>query len=127
MTDALMQTIVGVVIFTIRHTLYLPDYPIGPQTRLSEDLGLTSFDLIKLTLALEDRFRIELPPRIEKKFQTVSEIAEFLSRRYFHDEPLAAADVPAGSSGYPALEGRWWAVEDLNHPTSNYRIHKQGL
>ena len=100
MTDALMQAILAAVVSTMRETLYLSDDPIGPETRLSEDLALKSFDLIELTLALEDRFRIELPANSGNKFRTVSDIVEFLGRQYFHDEPLAAAGVPAGSIGY---------------------------
>lgn len=86
MTDALMQTILAAVISTMRQTLYLPDDLIGPQTRLSEDLGLESFDLIELTLAFEERFKVEFPVSIGNQFQTVSNIVEFLSRQYFHDE-----------------------------------------
>ncbi|MGE3727436.1 MAG: acyl carrier protein [Candidatus Sericytochromatia bacterium] len=40
--------------------LAAPDCELGPETRLKEDLGLDSFDLVQLILLLNRHFKLEL-------------------------------------------------------------------
>jgi len=40
--------------------LAAPDSKLGPETRLKEDLGLDSFDLVQLILLLNRHFKLEL-------------------------------------------------------------------
>ncbi len=40
--------------------LAAPESELGPETRLKEDLGLDSFDLVQLILLLNRHFKLEL-------------------------------------------------------------------
>ncbi|WP_428392456.1 phosphopantetheine-binding protein [Lichenicoccus sp.] len=93
MTEALNQTIITAVISAIRRTLFLPDSPIGLETRFAEDLSLDSLDIVELTMSLEETFKTEFPPEANSRFRSVSDLVTYLSRRYFQDdrESLSAA------------------------------------
>ena len=86
MTEALNQAIITAVINAIRRTLFLPDSPIGLETRFAEDLSLDSLDIVELTMSLEETFKTEFPPEANSRFRSVSDLVNYLSRRYFQDE-----------------------------------------
>lgn len=54
--------------------------PITENSMLAADLGFTSFDLVEIVCAFEDRFDIEIPDRDIPKFTTVRDIVEYLER-----------------------------------------------
>jgi acyl carrier protein len=89
MTEALNQRILLDVIAAIRHALCLPDASISAATRLGEDLELDSLDLVDVGMELEARFQTELPGDFGERRQSVAQIAEYLSQRYFQDAPEA--------------------------------------
>ncbi|MBV8606489.1 MAG: acyl carrier protein [Singulisphaera sp.] len=47
---------------------------IGPETRLVEELGLDSIDLVGITMRLEDRFHVEIDVQDIKHFRCVSDL-----------------------------------------------------
>jgi acyl carrier protein len=85
MTEALNQTIVAAIIGTIRRTLFLPEFPISLETRLTEDLSLDSLETVELLIAIEETFQTRFPSDASLLFRDVSEIVTYLSRRYFRD------------------------------------------
>lgn len=47
-----------------------------PKTRLREDIGLDSIDLIELAINLEHRFHIEIPDPELERFRTVQDVLD---------------------------------------------------
>lgn len=50
-------------------------------TVLPIELGMTSFELIQLTCAVEDEFDIEIPDKEIKNFKTVGEVIGFIKKQ----------------------------------------------
>jgi acyl carrier protein len=92
MTEALNHRILSDVIAAIRHALCLSDVSISAATRLVEDLGLDSLDLVDVWMELEAKFHTELPDDFGGRCQSVSQIALYLSQCYFQDAPEAAPE-----------------------------------
>lgn len=54
---------------------------ITPETIITKDLGLTSFDSIQLICAVEDEFDIEIPDREIKNLQTIGDVIDFIENQ----------------------------------------------
>ena len=52
---------------------------IDANTRLVEDLGLDSIDIVGVTMRLEDRFRIEIGVEDIKHFRSVNDLMDQVS------------------------------------------------
>ncbi len=52
---------------------------IEPETRLVEELGLDSIDLVGVTMRLEDRFHVEINVQEIKNFRCVSDLMDQLT------------------------------------------------
>ena len=89
MTEALNQRVLSGVVAVIQRVLCLSDASISAATRLVEDLGLDSLNLVDVGMELEARFQIELPDDLGERCRSVAQIAGHLSQRYFQDEPEA--------------------------------------
>jgi acyl carrier protein len=48
------------------------------EASFTEDLGADSLDLVELTLALEERFGVEIPDEVAEKLKTVGDALEYL-------------------------------------------------
>lgn len=55
---------------------------IEPKTRLIEDLGLDSLDLVSTMMHLQDRHRVELDVEAVQGFQTVADLITELGRQF---------------------------------------------
>jgi acyl carrier protein len=75
------HTILDRMVEVIRESLYHSDHPITAATRLVEDIGLDSLDLIEVGIDIEDTFRVELPDDAIVRFRTVGELANFVQRK----------------------------------------------
>lgn len=53
--------------------------PIEVNTRLVEDLGLDSIDIVGVTMRLEDRFHIQIDVEDIKLFRSVSDLMDQVS------------------------------------------------
>lgn len=51
------------------------------DTVIKEDLGMSSFDLIQLTCAVEDEFDVEIPDRAIKDFKTIADVICFIEEQ----------------------------------------------
>lgn len=71
-------SITSMVIAAIRESLFLPTTPIGGATRLIEDLGVDSLDLIDAFIDLEEDFGVEFPSDATERFRTVGNVVAFL-------------------------------------------------
>jgi acyl carrier protein len=56
------------------------DLPIEPTSRLVEDLGLDSIDIVAVTIRLEDRFHVSIDVQEVKELQYVSDLMDQMSR-----------------------------------------------
>ena len=54
---------------------------IGMDSRLSDDVGLDSLDTVELTLALEQRYGIEIPDSELEDLATVGDAVELIDRK----------------------------------------------
>ena len=52
---------------------------VRPETRLLEDLGLSSLSLILMAVEIEDHFHVTLPE--ETDFETVEDVCRYLQER----------------------------------------------
>ncbi len=57
---------------------YTEQKDITPESSLTSDLGLSSFDLVTIVAAFEDTFDIEVPDRAITRFVTVQDIMDYL-------------------------------------------------
>lgn len=69
----------------IRRSLSISDLHMTPATRLSEDLGLDSLDVVEVAMALEESFDTEFPQEAIRQFSVVGDIVAYLNGRYFRD------------------------------------------
>jgi acyl carrier protein len=68
------------VILAVEQTIYLDGRSISGTTRLADDLQLRRFDRIRLAMYLEENFDVEIPDEAVERFDTVADIARYLSR-----------------------------------------------
>ena len=54
---------------------------ITPDTSLTKDLEADSLDAVEIIMAIEDEFDIEVPDEDAEKFQTVSDIVNYVESR----------------------------------------------
>lgn len=52
---------------------------IKPESRLVEDLGADSLDVVELIMAFEDEFGVSLPDEEIAKLKTVGDIVKFIN------------------------------------------------
>ncbi len=64
-----------------------PDVVIGPETRLVEDLGVDSLDLVGISMKLEDRFGLQIDVDEVPNFVRLSDLANYVDR----NQPAEAA------------------------------------
>ncbi len=64
----------------IQHKLNLKDNEITEQNRFSEDLGLSSLDLIDLQMEAEEKFDIFIPDEEAEKITTIGEFITIIAR-----------------------------------------------
>jgi len=57
------------------------DLRLTEDTVLTTDLGLTSFDLIQLVVAVEDEFDIEISDRAIKNFKTAGDVIRYIEEQ----------------------------------------------
>ena len=57
------------------------DICLTEDTVLITDLGLTSFDLIQLVVAVEDEFNIEISDRAIKNFKTAGDVIRYIEEQ----------------------------------------------
>ena len=57
---------------------------IKPESRLVEDLGADSLDMIEMLMALEDNFGITVPDEKAAELKTVGDIVKFIDQTAKH-------------------------------------------
>lgn len=62
----------------IAEQLDMDENKITPDTKLIEDLGADSLDVVELIMAFSDEFGIEIPDEASEKISTVSDIVNYL-------------------------------------------------
>ena len=72
------NAITSKVVAAIRETLFLHTAPIAGETRLVEDLGVDSLDLVEAMIDLEEEFGIEFPTDAAERLRTVGNVVAFL-------------------------------------------------
>lgn len=79
--NSLDQRVIALVQQLIRDRRAENDRPIGPDHKLAE-IGLTSMDLARLVLLIEDEFELRMPVRelIPANFRSVSTIIQLVTK-----------------------------------------------
>ena len=54
---------------------------IGPKTSLIADLGADSLDTVELVMALEERFRIEIPEEDVERMKTAGDVVSYVESK----------------------------------------------
>ena len=60
--------------------LHVTDKEITEQTRIKEDLGADSLDILQLLMTLEEQRGITIPDEALATFETVGDIVEYLEK-----------------------------------------------
>ncbi|SNC76691.1 acyl carrier protein [Hymenobacter gelipurpurascens] len=60
----------------LRKKRHIPTLIFTPRTRLQEDIGLDSIDLVELVINLEHRFHIEIPDPEMETLRTVQDVLD---------------------------------------------------
>jgi acyl carrier protein len=58
-----------------------PEVLIGPETRLVEDLGIDSLDLVGVLLQVQDRFDLAIDDEDVPALARVADVAAYIARR----------------------------------------------
>ena len=53
---------------------------IQPETNLMKDLEADSLDAVEIIMAIEDEYDIEIPDEDAEKFQTISDIVNYVEK-----------------------------------------------
>jgi acyl carrier protein len=75
------QEIMAAVNSAIENTLKTEGKEINIESRLVEDLGGDSLDMLELIMALEERFGIEVPDEDAEYIKTVRDVVEYVKKR----------------------------------------------
>jgi len=60
---------------------YGEDMEITPSSRLINDLGFDSLDVVEIIMAAEDKFEIEIPDNDAGKIRTVKDAVQYIEAR----------------------------------------------
>ena len=60
--------------------LSLEDCEVTPTAHIIDDLGADSLDIAEMAIALEDKFKIEIPDSGLWKLKTVQDIIDYVSK-----------------------------------------------
>lgn len=66
------------IINVLKEYTEIPPEKIVPESRLAEDLGFNSLDLMNIVIAFEDEFDIEIPESEIPELYTVSDVIGYL-------------------------------------------------
>ena len=61
--------------------LQVEESDVAMDTNLMKDLSADSLDAVEIIMAIEDEFGIEIPDEDAEKFQTVSDIVNYVESR----------------------------------------------
>jgi acyl carrier protein len=76
------KSMIAEVTCVVRESAKIPPrVPIGPSSRLVEDLAIDSLDLVNLILALQDRFDVAIDEDAVPSLCRVADLAAYLSER----------------------------------------------
>ena len=53
---------------------------ITPETRIMEDLGADSLDVVDMLMTLEDDYNVTIPEETAQALKTVGDVADFLDK-----------------------------------------------
>lgn len=60
--------------------LHLTDIEVLPESKIKDDLGADSLDILQLLMTLEDEYGIRIPDETLATFVTVSDIVAYLEK-----------------------------------------------
>ena len=83
MQTALNNFVLEYVVLAVEQTTYVGDLEITQTTRLTDDLQLGPFRMLKLALYLEEMFGIELSDEDLSRLVTVGDIVQHLTCNNF--------------------------------------------
>lgn len=85
MQSAVDNYLLEKIIAAVGRTMRVEPSALSRSTRLVDDLSLSGLARLRLALQLEDLFDMELQNDTVERFQTLGDIVNYFSFRYFRD------------------------------------------
>ncbi len=95
MQIALNSSVFVKVTLAIKQTMNVETAGLSLSTHLVNDLALGRFGRLRLAVCLEELFDIELQNNAVEQFDTLGDIVDYLSYRYFRDIESTVLTVAA--------------------------------
>jgi len=95
MQSAFNSSVFAKVAQAVAQAMYVEISCLLQTTRLTDDLALGKLGRLKLAIVLEEAFDIEFQDDAVERFNTLGDIVNHLSYRYFRDVEPAAIHVAA--------------------------------
>ena len=54
---------------------------VQPSDHLSDDLGMDTIDMVEMTMALEEKYGIEIPDEDAETFHTVQNVIDYIQKK----------------------------------------------
>ncbi len=80
MPEIFSNVVLEKVVLAVEQTVYIQDNILTIASRLVDDLKLGKFARIRLAISLEETFDLEIPDEVVKRFTTVGDIVQYMSR-----------------------------------------------
>ena len=92
MQSAFNASVFDKVVLAVGRAVHAEASGLARSTRLADDLALSRLGRMRLALALEAMFQVELADEVVERFVDLGDIAGYFSDRYFGDvEPSTLA------------------------------------
>ena len=74
--------------FIVVKKLEIEPEQVTPVTNFVSDLGADSLEMLELVIALEEAFKIEIPPKVAEALSTVQQIINYISQKVEISVPI---------------------------------------
>jgi acyl carrier protein len=109
MEASINRSVLDRVVHTIKRSVRTDDAAVNLETRLADHLKLTRIGRLRLGIALEEVFNVELSDEMLTQAATVDDIVRYLVRHYYRDIDLSETNEAEGEDAAALIGTVNWA------------------